>query len=263
MLALSFLLGIFLPSLWSPPFPLHAPLLSCKSAALAHLNSLLPHDLVLWTYSSVPFPLGKDSSGILANCSLCGTEATLSFQQAQYVQVFPLKPAPFCMLFAGLGSTNKPATSLLLLSDCCSVHSSIFLLSQTLWQIWQELSSFSSCSIRLQWVPGHLFLMVNDMADELTRWGALVAPSAIPCSLSPLISCIHACLFLDWRHTVSMKFFNLQVPSISIEKLVLPRHARCVLSCLRCNRHSLLLSSYLSAISRIENPSSSACEHSS
>ena len=35
------------------------------------------------------------------------------FHQAQYVQVFPLKPAPFCLLFAGLGSTNKPATSLL------------------------------------------------------------------------------------------------------------------------------------------------------
>ena len=31
-------------------------------------------------------------------------------QQAQYAQVFPLKPAPFCTLFAGLGSTNKSAT---------------------------------------------------------------------------------------------------------------------------------------------------------
>ena len=43
------------------------------------------------------------------------------FQQAQHVQVFPLKPVPFCMLFAGLGSTNKSATSLLLLSDSLSV----------------------------------------------------------------------------------------------------------------------------------------------
>ena len=33
------------------------------------------------------------------------------FRQAQYVQVFPLKPAPFCTLFAGLGSTNKSAIS--------------------------------------------------------------------------------------------------------------------------------------------------------
>ena len=44
---------------------------------------------------------------------------------------------------------------------------------------------------------------------------------------------------------------------------MLPRHARCVLSRLRCNGHSLLLGSYLSRIGRIENPSCSACEHSS
>ena len=77
------------------------------------------------------------------------------FQQAQYVQIFPLKPAPFCMFFAGLGSTNRPATSLLLLSDYRSSLSSLpsppsFLLFQTLWQMWQELSSLSSCFIRLQ-----------------------------------------------------------------------------------------------------------------
>ena len=44
---------------------------------------------------------------------------------------------------------------------------------------------------------------------------------------------------------------------------MLPRHARCVLSRLGCNGHSFLLSSYLSRIGRIENPSCSACRHSS
>ena len=42
-------------------------------------------------------------------------------QQAQYAQVSLLKPAPFCKLFSGLGSTNKSSTSLLLLSDSRSV----------------------------------------------------------------------------------------------------------------------------------------------
>ena len=42
---------------------------------------------------------------------------------------------------------------------------------------------------------------------------------------------------------------------------MLPRHARCVLSRLRCNAHSFLLSSYLSWIGRIENSSCSACGH--
>ena len=95
------------------------------------------------------------------------------------------------------------------------------------------------------------------------RWGALLAPSAIPCSFSPLISCIHCSFFSDWRHTVSSKFFDTQVPLVSTEELVLLCHARCVLSLLRCNGHNLLLSSYLSRIGRIENPSCSACRHSS
>ena len=76
-------------------------------------------------------------------------------------------------------------------------------------------------------------------------------PSAFPCSLSS-ISCIHFCLFLDWRCTVSFKFFVTQVPLISTEELLLPCHACCVLSHPCCNKRSLLLSSYFSTIGRID-----------
>ena len=48
------------------------------------------------------------------------------FRQAQCAQVFPLKPAPFCMLFAGLGSTIMTAISLLRLS-LSSLHRSFYL----------------------------------------------------------------------------------------------------------------------------------------
>ena len=76
---------------------------------------------------------------------------------------------------------------------------------------------------------------------------------------SLVVSLVSTSLLSDWRRTVSSKFFDTQVCSISTEELVLPRHARCVLSRLRCNGHSLLLSSYLSRIGRIENPRCSAC----
>ena len=70
-------------------------------------------------------------------------------------------------------------------------------------------------------------------------------PPAIPCSLSPAISPfsrIHPSLLLDWKGTVSFKFFDAQVSLNSTEKLSLPRHARCEHSRLRLNGHSLLFS---------------------
>ena len=224
---------------------------------------------MLWTDGSVPFPFGKGSSGVLANCSLCGAEATLSFSAGPVCSSFS---AEACAILHALCWSRQHHvchfSSLLLLSDSRSVLATLssppsFLSSQILWQIWQELSSLFSCSIRLQWVPGHSFLPGNDAADELARRGVLLAPSTIPCSLSPLTSRIHSCLISNWRRTVSSKYFDTQVPSISTEELVLPRHARCVLSRLRCNGHSRLLGSYLSTIGRIENPSWSACGDSS
>ena len=202
---------------------------------------------MLWTDGSVPFPFGKGGSGVLANCSFCGTEATLFFSAGPVCSNFSTEAFTIVHALCWYQQHHKVCdfSSLLLLSDSRSVLATLsslpsFLLSQTLWQIWQELFCLS-CSIRLQWVPRHSFLPGNNAADELARREALLAPSTIPCSLSPLVSRIHSHLFSDWRHTVSSMYFDTQIPLISTEELVLPCHARCVLSRLRCNGYSLLL----------------------
>ena len=104
------------------------PPLSRQGAALAHLDSLPPHDLVLWTDGSVPFPLGKGGSGVLANCSLCGAEATLPFSAGPVCSNFS---AEACAILHALCWSRQHQqvchfSSLLLLSDFRSVLSSIF-----------------------------------------------------------------------------------------------------------------------------------------
>ena len=51
------------------------PPLSRHDAALAHFDSLPPHNLVFCTDGYVPFAFGKSGSGILANCSLCDSRS--------------------------------------------------------------------------------------------------------------------------------------------------------------------------------------------
>ena len=170
----------------STPYSRSDPPLSRQGAALAHLDSLL----MIWCFGQTAlflFFLAGAAPAFLPTALSVVLRPLFTFQQAQYAQVFPLKPAPFCR---------------------------------------------------------HSFLPGNDAADELARRGALLVHSTIPCSLSPRTCRIHSHLISDWRRTVSSKFFDTQVPSISTEELVLPRHARCVLSRLRCNGHSLLLGSY-------------------
>ena len=242
--------------------------LFCQGAALAHIDSLHP---MIWYSGQMAlflFVVARAAPAYLPTALYVALRPLFSFSAGPVCSSFSAEARAILHALCWSRQHHKVCHfSSLLLSDSRSVLATLssppfFLLSQTLWQIWQELSSLSSCFIRLQWVPGHSFLPENNLADELARRGALLAPSAIPCSLSPLISHIHSRLILDWRRTVSLKYFDTQVPSISTEELVLPCHARCVLSCLSCNRHSLLLDSYLSRIGRIENPSCSVGGHS-
>ena len=177
------------------------PLLSRQGAALAHLDSIPPYDLIIWTDGFVPFPI------------------PFPFRQAQYVQVFLLKPAPLCKLSASLGSTNKstiplPFSYSPIFATLFSPPS--FLLPESLRQI---------CLLFLPVLSGYNGERCSCLCNHL-----------YPSLFSPLVTT----LFFS-RTGVSFKFFNTRVSSISAKKLVLPRHPHCVLSRLRCNGHSLLL----------------------
>ena len=217
--------------------------------------------MILWTEGFVPFPLGKGGS-------VCGIEATFSFSAGPVCLSFS---AEACAILHALcwsrqhqqvchfSSLFSYLTLALFLPLCPLLHLSFYL----------KLSGRSgrNCLLSppvLSDYNGYPDIRFSRGTTRLMSW-----PDG-ECFLRPLQSLVVSfllslvfTLFLDWRRTVSSKFFDTQSPSISTEELVLPRHTRCVLSRLRCNGHSLLLSSYLSRIGRTENPSCSACGHSS
>ena len=116
----------------SSPCSCYDPPLSHQGAALTHLDSL---PLMIWCSGQTAlflFLLEKAALAYLPTALCVAPRPLFSFRQAQYVQVFLLDP--FCMLFAGLGSTNKSAISSFssYLTLILSSPPYPFLLSQTL-----------------------------------------------------------------------------------------------------------------------------------
>ena len=149
LLALLHLFETCLSSLWIPPFPLHAPTLIpplfCQGVALAHLDSLPSYDWCFGQTALFLFLLEKAALAYLPTALSVALRPLFLFQEAQYAQVFPLKSALFCKLFGVLCSTNKSAIFLPFSTYLTLTLSSSpsFPLPQSLWQIWQELSSLS------------------------------------------------------------------------------------------------------------------------
>ena len=87
------------------------PLVKVQLSPILTLSSLM-----IW-YSELTalflFLLEKAAMAYLPTAFSVTLRPLFPSQLAQYAQVFLLKPAPFCKLFAGLGSTNKSTISLL------------------------------------------------------------------------------------------------------------------------------------------------------
>ena len=114
-----------LPLLWSSPISLHAStLISLSLAKMRLLLILTLSPLTIWYSEQMAlllFLLAKAALGYLPTAFSVTLRLLSSLRYTKYPQVFLLKPAPICKLFAVLGSTNNSAISLLLLSDSCSV----------------------------------------------------------------------------------------------------------------------------------------------
>ena len=95
------------------------------SVAEVRLSLTPPYHLALWTDGSVPFPFGKGGSGVLANCSLCGTEATLSFSAGPVCSSFSTEACAIlhALCWSRQHQQVRHFSSLLLLSDSHSVLS--------------------------------------------------------------------------------------------------------------------------------------------
>ena len=96
--------------------------------------------------------------------------------------------------------------------------------------------------------PEHSFHPGNEAADELARRGVLLVhpPQFLAVSLLlSFVSTLVIFLVLEAYGLIEVSSTH-RLPRFPPRNLCLPRHARCVLSRLRCNERSLLLSSYLS-----------------
>ena len=69
--------------------------------------------MIWYSGQTALFLLARAAPAYLPTALSVALRPLFPFRQAQYAQVFPLKPAPFWTLLAGLGSTNTSAIFLL------------------------------------------------------------------------------------------------------------------------------------------------------
>ena len=139
----------------SSPCSRSDPPLSRQGAALTHLDSLHP---MIWYSGQMAlflFVVARAAPAYLTTALYVALRPLFSFSAGPVCSSFSAEARAILHALCWSRQHHKVYHfSSLLLSDSRSVLATLssppfFLLSQTLWQIWQELSSLSSCSTRL------------------------------------------------------------------------------------------------------------------
>ena len=200
---------------------------SLAKVRLSLTFTFLPtHDLVLWTDGSVPFPFAKDGSGVLANCSRCGTEATLSFSIGPVCSRYS---AEACAILQALFLVSAAPTSLpfffpffssltpaLSLPPCLLLHLSFYLnisgrFSRNCVLSSPVLSGYNG-SPDTRFSQGTMRLMSWPDGERYSYPLQSLVVSLFHLS-HPLLS------FSNWGRTFLSKFFDTQLVSIFTEEL--------------------------------------------
>ena len=214
------------------------------------------------------FLLARTALAYLPTALSVASRPPFSFRQAQYAQVFPLKPVPFCTLFTGLGSTNKSAIFFLFYYLTLALYSTPYPLLHLSFYLNLPGRSGRNCLLSppvLSGYNGSPDRTLVSLGERLMSWpdGERYSCPLQSLVVSLLLSLVSILLFsrtggvLSHLNSLTHKFPRF--PMRNLCSLVM----LAVFSLVYAATDTALLSSYLSRIGRIENPSCSACGHSS
>ena len=210
MLALPFLLGICLPSLWSPLFSSCSRSdlpLSRQGGAVAHLDSLPPTIWFSGLTALFLFHLAKTALAYLSTALFVALRPLFTFSIGPVCSSFSAEVCAInfaCSLLVSAAPTSLPLyfSSPIRLSFChrhSVLPSTLSSLCHLSFHVKLCGKSGRNCLLSpvLSGYNGSLDIRLSRGTTRLMSWpdGALLAPSAIPRGLFPLISRIHSSLF--------------------------------------------------------------------
>ena len=261
---LSFASDLDLPCSTSLP-----PSLRLRIFDLSYAN-LPSADLDLWTDGSVSGPSGSGGAGVIASCKRCLTSVSHAFAAGSHCSSFHTELVAIQeALWWVLDHRRQCQISTVhLFSDSKSSLSFLssgptILLESVPFSIWSALLALDihGVGVHFQWAPAHSGVLGNEMADAVAKRGVTLDQKGVPISYASSLCLVKAKFVKSWWDALPSPLLACRLPKVDKSEILLPRSARCELSRLRSNGHSLLLNSYLARIGKISSPACPGCGH--